>query len=94
MYHSPFTIHQTPYTRHHTAYTIHHTPYTKHHAPCTRYTLQEAGDLAPGTRIVLHLRREDAEFADETTVRGAVVTFTVSPKAADDFPSYFTDRLG
>jgi len=41
-----------------------------------RYTLQEAAALAPGTRILLHLRREDAEFADETTVRDIIKKYS------------------
>merc|ERR1719430_283370 len=41
-----------------------------------RYTLQEAAALAPGTRILLHLRREDAEFSDETIVRDIVKKYS------------------
>jgi TNF receptor-associated protein 1 len=34
-----------------------------------KYTMQEVEGLQPGTKIVLSLRKEDAEFSDETIVR-------------------------
>lgn len=41
-----------------------------------RFTMQEVEGLEPGTRIVLSLKKEDAEFADETTVRDIVKKYS------------------
>eukprot|EP00095_Tigriopus_kingsejongensis_P008095 snap_masked-scaffold590_size129399-processed-gene-0.3 protein:Tk08095 transcript:snap_masked-scaffold590_size129399-processed-gene-0.3-mRNA-1 annotation:"AGAP010691-PA" len=40
------------------------------------YTLGAASDVAPGTRIVLHLKPDCAEFADETRVRDIVKKYS------------------
>jgi len=41
-----------------------------------KYTLQQVEGLQPGTKIVLSLRKEDAEFSDETIVRDIVKKYS------------------
>ena len=41
-----------------------------------KYTMQEVEGLQPGTKIVLSLRKEDAEFSDETIVRDIVKKYS------------------
>jgi len=41
-----------------------------------KYTLQECKDVEPGTKIVLSLKTEDAEFADETNVKDIIKKYS------------------
>lgn len=40
------------------------------------YTIQEADDVAIGTKIVIHLRPEDAEFSNEATIKDVVKKYS------------------
>jgi len=41
-----------------------------------KYTMQEIEDIQPGTKIVLTLKTEDAEFCDETNVRDIIKKYS------------------
>jgi len=41
-----------------------------------KYTMQEMDDIQPGTKIVLTLKTEDAEFCDETNVRDIIKKYS------------------
>jgi len=41
-----------------------------------KYTMQEVQDIQPGTKIVLTLKTEDAEFCDETNVRDIIKKYS------------------
>jgi len=41
-----------------------------------KYTMQEMEDIQPGTKIVLTLKTEDAEFCDETNVRDIIKKYS------------------
>ena len=41
-----------------------------------KYTLQEAADIEPGTRIVLHLKDSEAEFSDEGHVKDIIKKYS------------------
>jgi len=41
-----------------------------------RYSMQEVEDCSPGTKIVLTLKPEDGEFADETTVKDIIKKYS------------------
>jgi len=41
-----------------------------------KYSMQECTEVEPGTKIVLHLKPEDAEFADETNVKEIIKKYS------------------
>lgn len=41
-----------------------------------KYSLQEAADIEPGTKIVLHLKSSEAEFADEGNVKDIIKKYS------------------
>ena len=41
-----------------------------------KYSLQESGEVQAGTKIVLHLKPADAEYADETNVRDIIKKYS------------------
>jgi TNF receptor-associated protein 1 len=41
-----------------------------------KYTMQEVEDLQPGTKIVISLKKEDAEYSDETTIRDIIKKYS------------------
>lgn len=40
------------------------------------YSMQEIEGLQPGTKIIIHLKKEDAEFVDETNVRDIIKKYS------------------